>query len=591
MVERAGVGGAARRAARHATVARGLALIAPGLLRLGGRVRSGGEHAQQVSLTSLAPRAPLRPSPTPPGQLSQLWHTLLGAFERSLLHTHRSKFTQYLLFRACTEDPRRCCAGFVRALLSRLRDARQPPITRVAAAAYLASFLARCAPVPEPLVVDVLQQLATACSEYAGGGGGGNGVAGRPGGVVTLAASGSSGAVAGGAGAASAGGDAQRHQVFYAMVQALLYALCYHMEPLVHQQRQHPGASPAHAAAVKALVRERVAPLLGHPQLQPLAVCLPSVSAEFVRQAAALKLADLGPLLAAAAPGQAAAAAAQQRQPAAGDSSTAVAPQLRPAVRPLEMFFPFDPYLLRRSSRFLSLDTSYVRWRGGHPHAGAAAGGGAVDGLEGGSEDEGLQEDDEGASSSGGGSSSSSSSGSDLSSSDLEDEEDHHMAASLDGPAGLTPPGLAAAGAAAGRGGPGAAAAALMHRAASIGRLRPVGVAAAAAARTQGGSSARPSGLGLSGASGPSPDPMLLGVSIVSSGGLPDSYGAGPGALGPRGASPGGAAGRVAFHAGGLSPGSPGGGGTPLGVSPVPMSFTPYDSYMQSIPARLNTHA
>lgn len=33
-------------------------------------------------------------------------------------------------------------------------------------------------------------------------------------------------------------------------------------------------------------------------------------------------------------------------------------------VRPLEMFFPFDPYLLRRSARFLSLASSYNTWGG-----------------------------------------------------------------------------------------------------------------------------------------------------------------------------------------------------------------------------------
>ena len=35
--------------------------------------------------------------------------------------------------------------------------------------------------------------------------------------------------------------------------------------------------------------------------------------------------------------------------------------------RPLEIFFPFDPYLLRRSAAFLALGSTYVRWRRGHP--------------------------------------------------------------------------------------------------------------------------------------------------------------------------------------------------------------------------------
>lgn len=52
--------------------------------------------------------------------------------------------------------------------------------------------------------------------------------------------------------------------------------------------------------------------------------------------------------------------------------------------RPLEMFFPFDPYLLRRSSRFLQLRSSYVQWRHGHPATPSASGGvGAVAGAGG----------------------------------------------------------------------------------------------------------------------------------------------------------------------------------------------------------------
>ncbi|KAI8468899.1 MAG: RNA polymerase I-specific transcription initiation factor RRN3-domain-containing protein [Monoraphidium minutum] len=500
------------------------------------------------------------------GQQTQLWHTLQAAFDRSLLHTHRSKFTQYLLFRAIAEDPATCAPAFASMLLARLRDARQPPVTRAAAAAYLSSFLARCALAPEGLVVDVLTQLAAACTEYAARAGDAplSAPGGRPGVVALPAGGGGSAAVSTG------GGDATRHAVFYAMVQALLYVLCYHMEPLVRQQRHHPGASPAHAAAVKALVRGAVAPLLGHARLAPLAVCLPSVSAEFVRQAAALKLADLTPLL----------AAAQQR--AAGGGADGGGALGRPAVRPLEMFFPFDPYLLRRSSRHLNLEKTYVRWRGGHPEAGGAEsdgedGGGAAAAAAAAVADA--------ADAAGDGVSSSGSEESEVSSSDLEDDADHHMAASEDGAGGLTPPGLAGGGAPGGGG-------AKMHRAASIGGLRPVGVAAAAAnARRQAQQQLRLTAAGMS-LSGPSPDAMMLGTSILSS----------EGALGASYPAPGGgAAGTslddgppLAFRGGlGLGGGaSPGGDGTPLGASPAPMSYTPYDgTYMASIPARLDTQA
>ena len=32
------------------------------------------------------------------GQLGEAWASMLGSFERALLHAHRSKFTQFLLF-------------------------------------------------------------------------------------------------------------------------------------------------------------------------------------------------------------------------------------------------------------------------------------------------------------------------------------------------------------------------------------------------------------------------------------------------------------------------------------------------------------
>lgn len=42
--------------------------------------------------------------------------------------------------------------------------------------------------------------------------------------------------------------------------------------------------------------------------------------------------------------------------------------------RPLELFFPFDPYLLRRSAQHLQLRESYVRWSRGHSTVGRAEG-------------------------------------------------------------------------------------------------------------------------------------------------------------------------------------------------------------------------
>lgn len=88
-----------------------------------------------------------------------MWATILSVFESALLHTHRSKFTQYLLFHVASSDPAACAPSLLHLLTSRLKDARQPQITRSACAAYIASFLARSAFVPSQLVVDTLSEV------------------------------------------------------------------------------------------------------------------------------------------------------------------------------------------------------------------------------------------------------------------------------------------------------------------------------------------------------------------------------------------------------------------------------------------------
>ena len=85
---------------------------------------------------------------------------------------------------------------------------------------------------------------------------------------------------------------------------------------------------------------------MGH-RLAPLSSCLPTVAQEFLSSAARLKL-----------------------LPQAFLSSS---PASVRAQRPLELFFPFDPYLLRTSAARLKLNDSYIRWSG-RPGAEAAQG-------------------------------------------------------------------------------------------------------------------------------------------------------------------------------------------------------------------------
>ena len=48
------------------------------------------------------------------GQLQRAWGVLLTAFERTLLHTYRSKFTQFLVYYMCQQvgyDKGHCCTA------------------------------------------------------------------------------------------------------------------------------------------------------------------------------------------------------------------------------------------------------------------------------------------------------------------------------------------------------------------------------------------------------------------------------------------------------------------------------------------------
>ncbi|RLN68612.1 hypothetical protein BBP00_00000867 [Phytophthora kernoviae] len=67
---------------------------------------------------------------------------LLKVFEHSILNTHRSKYPQFLLFYVCRMDPQ-FQDVFISQLLATSLDPQMPPTTRQSCAAYLASFLGR----------------------------------------------------------------------------------------------------------------------------------------------------------------------------------------------------------------------------------------------------------------------------------------------------------------------------------------------------------------------------------------------------------------------------------------------------------------
>lgn len=240
-----------------------------------------------------------------PRQLSALYGALLHAFQSTILDTYKSKFTQFLLFYCCSLSPDQCGAAFAADLCNIVMAVTRSPNTRMSAAAYVASFLARASFLPLPIISATLARLASWCLAYA-----------------THASQ--------IAGSAQLDYDVRLHSVFYSACQALLYVLCYRMPQL--------AGSPTELQLLHGLPLRA---LLSHP-LNPLKMCLESVVQEFARQAKHVPGLRLSDVLEAH-------FRMQQARACFGGKDQ------------LDMFFPFDPYLLQQSARFIK--PNFNRWR------------------------------------------------------------------------------------------------------------------------------------------------------------------------------------------------------------------------------------
>ncbi|XP_033146280.1 RNA polymerase I-specific transcription initiation factor RRN3 isoform X1 [Brassica rapa] len=175
------------------------------------------------------------------GRLDQVFEKLFGAFENFILNTYKSKVSQFLMFYACSLDPENCGVKFASKLMDIFLSSNKPRPTRMSAVAYLASYLARGKFLPVSYVATMLKRLVDECADYC----------------------------------RTCNDDIrpEAHQIFYSGCQAIMYVLCFRMRSILNVP----------------LFRSQLRPLesiLMH-RLNPLMVCLPSVVAEFLKQAKA----------------------------------------------------------------------------------------------------------------------------------------------------------------------------------------------------------------------------------------------------------------------------------------------------------------
>ncbi|XP_052731608.1 uncharacterized protein LOC108331464 isoform X2 [Vigna angularis] len=229
---------------------------------------------------------------------SMVFDILLHSFQKTVLNAYKSKFTQFVMFYACALDPEGCGVKFAMVLADMFGSDVNPPITRMSAVAYLASYLSRAKFLSAALVTTIIQSLVDQCYAYCK--------------------------------LRDSGMNPRAHQVFYSGCQAIMYILCFRMRSLMDVPR------------LKLQLLNMPMEAIWKHKLCPLKVCLPTVVVEFLRQAKAAKLFMVSESFV-------------FNDMLESDLSKAFGGMDR-----LDMFFPFDPCLLKKSESYIR--PHFVRW-------------------------------------------------------------------------------------------------------------------------------------------------------------------------------------------------------------------------------------
>lgn len=297
-------------------------------------------------------------------QARSLYERCLPAFESSILITHRSKFVQFILFYLCGLEKRALAASssgnghenqqhatlyreFCAALIGIIFDPYRSTVVRQCAACYLASFVSRSQFAEGDTICESLSALLQWAEAY----------------ITTLQANSIS--------AADAREQCDLHLLFYTICQAAFYIMCFRGKEAVSFYRSveevanQPAESvPEHLQGVE-LQQVDISPtrwshLCGHA-LQPLKYCLGTVHEEFLNVATSFNLLETSLAQRLTAEHQRQSSALRKKKATVIRTaatlqharSTGGVGGLGRGSNPLDSFFPFDPYLLRRSHPFI----------------------------------------------------------------------------------------------------------------------------------------------------------------------------------------------------------------------------------------------
>lgn len=261
------------------------------------------------------------------------FNVLLSQFITIILPTHRSRHTQFLIFHF-SQKSTAYIDTYVGACAQITFDRNQPAIIRQASTAYLASFVARGIHVPSSIVREVFDYLASELEHFRRQN--------EP---------------------SCRGPDMRRYSSFYVLVQAMLYIFCFRWRDLESSPDDELEDDDLEAYGQQHQWRSGIKEALSRnvfSKLNPLKVCSPAIVTEFSRLANHLGIVYVFHLL-----------ETNKRvrvQHYAGNAysqinrETALSARNDEDHQHLDEYFPFDPYHLPKSKRWIEGD--YREWAG-----------------------------------------------------------------------------------------------------------------------------------------------------------------------------------------------------------------------------------
>ena len=290
---------------------------------------------------------------SPTSDAEDAMENLISQFASTILPKHRSRHTQFLVFHFAQRSPQ-FMDWFEGAAAHLTRDRTRTSLARTNAADYLASFVARGKRVDASHVLNVFEIILGQCDEMRD-------LHYRNATNLCLIRP-----------------DKTRYGLYYACIQALLYIFCFRWRDLVINADElmppSEGAPPQDLSEILELHADdlkwarRCQPRMAehvYGPLNPLKVCNPGIVKQFAHVGRATRFLYVYPLLEnnkkirlqhGAGLGTGLAGADGGGRLGAG---TAVN-NGGEAKSQLEAYFPFDPYLLPKSKRWLEGD--YVAW-------------------------------------------------------------------------------------------------------------------------------------------------------------------------------------------------------------------------------------